>query len=137
MAERSLWLYLRNGMKRSWDATRHEDRLSAGVPDVSYGINKINGWIELKALNAWPKNPLTIVQVHGFTEQQRAWLQNRGHKGGWCWLLIRVERTYLIFSWQQIHLIGTLDKAQMRDAATHVWDSSIDWPQFKRIISWA
>jgi penicillin-binding protein-related factor A (putative recombinase) len=122
-------------MEKSWDAVRHEDRLSAGVPDVSYGINHINGWIELKSLNAWPKNPLTIVQIPGFTEQQRAWLQNRGQKGGWCWLLIRVERTYLIFSWQKVHLIGTLNKAQMRYTATHVWDSSINWAEFKKIIS--
>jgi len=137
MAERSLWLYLRSGMRNSWDAARHEDRLSPGVPDVSYGINKINGWIELKSLDAWPKNPMTIVKVPGFTDQQRAWLQNRGHNGGWCWLLIRIERTYLIFSWKKIYLIGTLNKAQMEDVATHVWDNSIDWPQFKRIISWA
>ena len=135
MAERSLWLYLRNGMKNSWHAARHEDQLSVGVPDVSYGVNKVNGWIELKALNAWPKNQLTIVKIPGFTNQQRAWLQNRGSKGGRCWLLIRVERTYLLFSWRQVHLVGTLIKTQMCAVAKHTWDNSINWAEFKQIIS--
>lgn len=135
MAERSLWLYLKNGMKNSWDATRHEDRLSPGVPDISYGINHINGWLELKAINAWPKNPMTIVRIQGFTNQQKAWLFNRGCMGGHCWLLIRVERTYLLFSWLQVNLIGTLVKSQMRSIAEGMWDNSINWVEFKKIIS--
>jgi len=135
MAERSLWFYLRNGMKGSWDVTRHEDRLSAGVPDISYGINNVNGWIELKALYSWPKNPVTIVKVPGFTDQQRMWLQNRGHKGEHCWLLIRVERTYLLFSWRRVHLIGRLITVGMKFEANKVWNNSIDWSEFKKIIS--
>lgn len=135
MAERSLWLYVRNGMKGSWDATRHEDRLSAGVPDVSYGINNVNGWLELKSLYSWPKDQFTIVRIPGFTDQQRAWLQNRGCKGGRCWLLIRVERTYLLFSWCQVHLVGKLIKTHLHATAEHVWNNSIDWSQFKRTIS--
>ena len=135
MAERSLWLYLRNGMKGIWDATRHEDRMSPGIPDISYGLNGVNGWLELKSLYYWPMHPTTTIRIPGFTDQQRVWLQNRGHRGGRCWLLIRIERTYLLFSWEQVHLIGELTKAQMYFEATKVWQTSINWSEFKRIIS--
>ena len=47
-AEKNLWRYVRKGMAEHWDATRHEDRVTPGVPDVSFRVGGRNGWLELK-----------------------------------------------------------------------------------------
>jgi len=100
MAEKSLWSYVRKGMKGRWDhATRHENLVSIGVSDVSYYLWG-NGWIELKNINDLPKRKTTGInlgQWHKNGGAQRHFLIKR--RG---WLLVRIlrpDRTYLLFSW--------------------------------------
>ena len=127
--ESNFWSYIQKNMKKRWDASRHEDCVGHGVPDVSYGMQGINGWIELKAMPAYPKRTATKVRIHHFTDCQRRWLTSRGSAGGYCWVLLRIERDYLLFHWRDAWKVGEVDKAALRNLAHKRWTGSINWDE--------
>jgi len=131
MAEKSLWKYLKNNMKKRWDATRHEDRVTSGVPDVSYGINGVNGWIELKAMARWPREGLRIP---GFTLEQKRWLQSRDEAGGNVWIFLRIGRDYLLISGKYSFHLDAMDVSGKYPIPFKIWDGSVDWDEFAKII---
>ena len=133
MNESYLWKKLK--LASSADMTRHEDKLNLGIPDVSYGLGQVNGWIELKALKRWPKDPKSVVPFRNLKIHQIRFLQNRGRAGGHCFLMVIVGRKdfdYLLFSWQKVRLLGKLTQEQLFEQATYWWrgdlaSSSIDY----------
>lgn len=89
--EQKQWDYLSRQMSGLWDAQRHEDRHSPDVPDVSFAMQGIDGWLELKTLAAWPKRSTTQVYLEHLTSGQVNWLERRGSRGsGRVWLLLAV-----------------------------------------------
>jgi len=58
----------------------HEDALSVGIPDISYGVRGANGWIEAKWDNQMPK--VGSKYIPHFELFQEAWLVARGKAGG-------------------------------------------------------
>lgn len=133
--EQLMWASLRDNIGHRWHAQRHEDALAVGIPDVSYGANKVQGWIELKCLDSWPKRPDTIVRIEHYTPDQKAWLWLRGNAGGRCWLLLKVERTWLLFSHVQARQVGLLKQTDLRALATKVWESRLDGEEFLETIT--
>lgn len=149
MSERSLWIYVRRGMAGKWDATRHEDRINLGIPDVSYGItepslllesNSVNGWIELKKVRAWSKGiKRPFIRLPKFTIEQRDWLIQRGLHGGRCWLLLQVRREYFLFSWKNdfvrlFDLINVYSRDYLKRNACGYWEKSINWEDFRTLL---
>ena len=133
MPEKTLWTYVKNGMKGKWShATRHEDMVSVGVPDVSY-FHCGNSWIELKNVDQLPKRPTTGVNMN-FTEGQSHYLKKRHG-----WLLVRFlrpERKYLIYShhtlppWERPY--WTADELYCN--AYYVWHSRIDFVTLAELL---
>ncbi|MBW2663728.1 MAG: hypothetical protein JRD93_17565 [Deltaproteobacteria bacterium] len=131
MAEKSLWSYLRKGMRGKWShATRHEDSVSIGVADVSY-YHRGNSWVELKEVKHLPKRPSTGIslgQWHNNGGAQRYFLTKR-----MGWLFIRVNnpvRTYLLFEWTNLppwekEKRWTWD--EMKSNAYYIWTNRIDF----------
>ena len=76
MSEKALWKAVRTGMKGRWHATRHEDKLTLGIPDVSYGMNGVAGWIELKFVSKPPARGGAVAVPH-FSKEQRRWMLSR------------------------------------------------------------
>jgi len=88
--------------KRGQDATSVENPAGPGTPDVQH----IDGWLELKFLEAWPKRAETTVRIEHFSPQQRVWLlrrymacEKRGTDHGQAFLLLYVAETreHLLF----------------------------------------
>jgi len=84
------------------DATSVENPAYPGTPDIQF----IDGWIECKYLEDWPKKAETTVRIPHFTQQQRVWLLRRytscQKKEIWWgigWLILYVSRTreWLVF----------------------------------------
>lgn len=120
--ESAMWNSLKNSIGKYWDATRHEDKLSRGVPDVSFGTRGLSGWIELKALLNWPKRPETVVSLPHYTAQQRLWLWNRGKHCNTIWLLVRVGNLWLLFDHVVAQNVGkNLNKDEMLRLCQKVW----------------
>jgi hypothetical protein len=106
--ERNFWTYLSKAMGKLWDAQRHEDKLTCGIPDVSYAIEGQSGWIELKCLEKWPSSNI-IVRVPHLTPYQKLWLFLRGNHGH-AFLFLKVDRDYLLFDGRDIMEVGKVKK---------------------------
>lgn len=74
------------------DAFAVENPANPGTPDVNY----IEGWIELKQLDAWPASDNTPVRLPHYTPQQRIRARKRWRKGGNVYWLLQVRNDWLL-----------------------------------------
>lgn len=128
--EKALWNYVSAGMNNRWDCQRHEDRYSKGIPDVSYGINGVNGWIELKISKQGKVN---------ISQEQINWAISRGSRGGRCFVLIRDDSfNHLLVPYTLIKELKTtihpLTKWE-KLSGCGVWMNGIIWTEFAELIS--
>ncbi len=109
MTESQLWQKLRpHFFALGGDATRHEDLLSTGVPDVSFCLLPTRqGWIELKCYDSVP-NGLTKHKL-GLTLEQVHWLQRRGKAGSLCCVVARVGGRLLLWWWDVLEVSAAQD----------------------------
>jgi len=78
---------------KSLDAQPVENIVRAGTPDVEYH----GGWIEVKRTKSWPARPDTPVKLeHDLTPGQRRWIRRRERVGGTVWVLVQIDRAYLL-----------------------------------------
>ena len=132
--EHKMWIRLREKIGPRWDCTRHEDKVNLGIPDVSWGAKGVNGWIELKAKEAWPvryDTPVTIPDPERFAHQ-KLFLYKRG-KG--CWLLLKVGEEWLLFDHVAAQEVGKLNKVMTCAMATKIWVGVPDPDQFIDILT--
>lgn len=134
MSEARLWQYLLHGMGPRWVAQRHEDKYSTGIPDVSYSTN-CHGWIELKFVAKAPVRATQPVPVPHFTAAQRNWIRQHGERGGRCFVLLQVERTFLLFSWDRAAMVGFATLSELKRSASRGWEDTISWSELATAIS--
>ena len=101
---------------------RHEDKLTSGIPDCSYGVNNINGWVELKTYDRWPKDGM--LKWDDLKPEQVNWLIRRGKKGGHCFLLLEVGTNpktsdILLFTWSSLRKIREYNREELEVIALH------------------
>lgn len=140
--EQNLWNTLkRHAMKdASWaHFNRHEDSAGVGIADVSFVIKpglgrSVRGWIELKHIREWPKRPTTTLKLKHFKQEQRNWLRKQGSLGGHTWLLLQVDRDYLLFHWKVFDLLGQANQASLKHAVTMWCTNRLDYPQLISIL---
>lgn len=92
--------------KAGLDATSVENPAYPGTPDIQF----IDGWIECKYLEDWPKKEETTVRIPHFTQQQRVWLLRRWlevtkkatlrkiYGAGWLVLYVASTKDWLVFN---------------------------------------
>lgn len=90
-----------------------ENRVAVGMPDYCY----IYGWIELKHLKAWPKRASTLVRLPHFTPKQRQWLIDHWNLGGKSWVLLQVDKEWLLFPGCYARHIGHVHRQHLYDLA--------------------
>lgn len=104
--------------------SRHEDKSRPGIPDVSYGMYGVNGWIELKACNKWPANPETLVKPkHELTKPQKRFQKRRGQSGGHVFVMLIVNRgrdmEVLLFDWRVSEAVGESTRDELEQLACY------------------
>lgn len=122
MAEKDLWATMRKYVSRYGHFYRIENLTGRGTPDVTYCVARVEGWIELKQLPAWPKREDTVVDVPHYTPHQRLWARQRLSAGGRVYVLLEVVRpvpTYLLLGgeYARLHLAVDATQAALRRAA--------------------
>lgn len=126
MSEKLLWKYLKAGMGSKWHWQRHEDKAANGIPDVSYGAEKVCGWIELKYLKKMPK----IVRLANLTQQQKFWLMERGAFGGHTFILLRIANSYYLFSYKAAETLRIgIGAEYLETVAMHYWHGNINFEE--------
>jgi hypothetical protein len=123
MSEKALAGHVMKALKPA-DGVRVENGCGRGTPDVNY----TDGWIELKQQDNWPKKPETPLKLsHDLTLEQRIWLTRREEKGGLAFVLMQVDRDYLLLSGGvAANIIGEATQAQLKEAAIAVWTSTAE-----------
>lgn len=121
----------------SLDPQRVENVLNAGTPDVWY----THGAIEMKYLERWPVRPLTPVRVQTLVDkpEQVAWLTRRWYAGGPAYLMLRVDKQYLLFAGPHAKLVREgLVKPDLQALA--VWKTDErgrgNWEALKHWLRW-
>ena len=119
-------------MRGQWNAQRHEDLCSSGIPDLSYAISGTDGWIELKSLDL----PRDFVKP-GLSKGQMIWLTQRGRTGnGNCFILLRVGKEHLLFSWRNAEILTERQSiVKLRDKAIRRWASGVDFNDLARFLA--
>lgn len=117
MAESNLSKVLMKHFKSVGHATRIENLASSGMPDVSYCIDGVEGFIENKLRAAWPQDPGRIVTLPHYSAQQRLWHERRATAGGRVYVLLGIGtplRDVLLFEggWAAAHL-GRVPKQEL------------------------
>lgn len=117
---------------KSLDAISVENVCGAGTPDVNY----TRGWIELKFLAAWPKNPSAIVAIK-LRPEQRAWHVRRWRAGGKVFVFTKIGRDWMLHdAYVAAHLLGSSwTRADCVQNSLAYWNGTPDWDQLKRIIT--
>lgn len=89
MSEAALWKYLRDKiLPADIHATRIENGVSAGFPDVHYTICGRSGTLELKFLR---KKKLPFGDG-GLNLDQRLWIRDEVGAGGTVWIIAEVNK---------------------------------------------
>jgi len=79
------------------DVTNHEDRFQNGIPDSSYGLDMVNGWVEHKYLQNFPAKESTLIKA-GLKKGQKIWIKQRQKAAGHCFILIGISNQIFLFS---------------------------------------
>jgi len=130
MNESGVWQYLRKGMMGSgWHVTRIESSAGNGVPDVSYGIPGISGWIELKYIVNWPVRATTKVKLP-LRPEQKYWIKARGELAGNVWVFIRIEDDFFLLSWEEaLDAYDGWDKETWLCLQAGVWSKRVNFEE--------
>jgi hypothetical protein len=101
MNEQGVWNTLKRGMATSgWHATRVESSSGNGYPDLSVGLPRVSGFIELKYREEWPKRQSTKVKLE-LRPEQKLWFRERGNLSGNVWAFVRISDHFFLVDWRQ------------------------------------
>lgn len=131
MSEQAMWDALRPKM-RGLDPVRVENPAEPGTPDVNY----VEGWIELKFKEEWPKRPSTPLRVPHFTAQQRVWLVRRVLSGGKAFVLLKVGRSeWLLFRGDvAAKVLGHSTREELIAFSLAFWPNSLPEEEFRECL---
>ena len=91
----------------------------------------MEGWIELKWRRAWPKGEDTPVTIDHLTIAQRRWLNKRFMVGGNAWLLLQVQREWLLFTGRDAKdYVGFLTRKGLYKVACARWTNGLKRESF-------
>jgi hypothetical protein len=99
-----------------------------GTPDANLcapGLGEL--WLELKAVDHFPKGLDTPVRVPHFTPQQRAWLAERVRAGGHAAVLLQVERWYVLLGGAYaVRNLGRVPARVLDENGIHSWKRNFE-----------
>jgi hypothetical protein len=134
MSEANLRRRVLDGLRHEGaDVQRHEDMYSAGIPDLSYALRGIDGWLELKHVKAWPARASSLVRLDKNPTKflrQLLWLRRRALYGGSrCYVFAQVQASYLLLAQRAFAdptlLAGGLPAESLRLLACAAWEGSL------------
>jgi hypothetical protein len=113
------------------DAVSVENPARPGTPDVNY----VEGWIELKKLRRWPRDPDAVVPCVHFRTGQRVWIKRRARAGGRVHVLLQVGQDWLLLPGAGAAAeLGYVPRARLEEMAVRVWHGGIEMKELKRCL---
>lgn len=100
-----------------FDWTRHEDKLTSGIPDCSYGAAGVGGWVELKTYDCWPRESDSPLRFSDLKPTQVNWAIRRGRKQRRVWFLVAVADDWFLIRWIHARKLGRLSRKELLEAS--------------------
>ena len=120
-----------------WHPSRIESSAGNGVPDIAFGIPRLNGFIELKYRDEWPKKATTKVKVP-LRPEQKHWIKNRQEIAGNVWVLFRIADDFFLISGTQalenMEEGWTKDEWYTKYAFSGYWQKRIDFEELYQYL---
>lgn len=112
-------------------------RTGLGIPDVNISL----GWIECKAMKAWPKNCDTrpVIFPHPLSKEQQVWLYRRERAGGLALVMGKVSNVWFFWSGRKIkerNLWDNMTRPQMYQEAEKVFTGKLNGPELIDFLKW-
>lgn len=124
--ERKFQDSIRRKLGKRWRVTHHHEMFQAGIPDLSYSANGVNGWIELKLGIGVNK-----IRCRKFTPVQAHWLMDRQRHGGHCFVLMKAgEDIFLLPADLASEIAAGQTRQWFRENSTGHWVKRIDPDHF-------
>ena len=103
------------------DACQHHDASTPGLPDVSFALPGIGGWIELKYCDESENGGRVLT---GLTRQQQRFLELRGGLMTYCFLAVATEVGCYLFHHSQLEQVRRFEEQKLQ------------WPPLRLTASW-
>lgn len=107
--------------------------MKGGVPDVNHRY----GWIEMKALDGWPKvGPDKPIRFrHQLQTNQKVWIRRRLRRSGSVALCAKVGSEWFFWDCKSLDLdrFGNMTKAEMMDSSSLHYKRILD---VRELIIW-
>jgi hypothetical protein len=130
MSESLLWLRLRKKIGPFGHFNRIENSVVAGTPDVSFCINGIERFIELKYKNKFPANVKTpVFKRGGLRKAQIIWHYRRTKAGGKSFILSQIGSLYLLHEGQYALSYNVMTKQKLISTAKLLCPSHLQDPR--------
>lgn len=131
LPEQRLYDWLQRKIGHCTMLERVENRVKKDTPDLYLSTRTgqalrpraLQGWIELKVLDALPARATTTVKLPHWTTGQRYWALRHRQHGGTTWAVVAVEAE------QKVYVFDAAELAQHEGA----WTAK-DWATFGQVL---
>lgn len=110
-----LWKYLEGLLPPGCHATRIENEIGAGFPDVHYTYLEVTGTIELKDTDRLPMGKA------GMRKAQIRWIEEEIEAGGLVWILVRFKKRYFVVSGLYAESLNDWDEKTIGECCAAQW----------------
>lgn len=110
-----LWQYLRGLLPAGCHATRIENPIGAGFPDVHYTYLEVSGTIELKSADRLP------MKKAGLRKAQIDWIKEEIEAGGLVWILVQHKKSYYVVRGLYAEVLNDWDENQIGENCFAQW----------------
>ena len=112
-----LWNSLRGWLPAGCHATRIENDIGSGFPDVHYTYRETSGTIELKSADRLP------MRKAGLRKSQIDWIIEETEAGGLVWVLIEHKKMYYVLRGLYADRINDMDETEIAEKALAQWSA--------------
>lgn len=131
--ESKLWIQLSDHLRGFWRAVRIESgRTVNGVSDVSFCVDGVRGWLELKVWYSLGFNDDAPIKIPHFTKQQHDFIVSEGRAAGAVWLMLDIvfpdgSHQTLLFAWEDVTPLykGELTVERARSKSTLIANGGV------------
>lgn len=110
-----LWNSLQGWLPAGCHATRIENEIGSGFPDVHYTYQEQSGTIELKSADRLP------MRKAGLRKSQIDWIHDEIEAGGLVWVLVQYRKWVFVIRGLYADKINELDLIEMTKLSLAHW----------------
>ncbi len=131
MTEKKMWKRMQLKLENHLFLQRIESETGLGIPDIAYAKDETaSGWIELKAINKFPKNDEIVIP---FRPGQLAWIHRYIKYSKHVYLFLYIDSWFFIMEGQYILPQYTRQNIHMLSCYDAIW-KHVNWKDIFNLL---